>query len=146
MTVIAWDGKTLAADRLVVVENIRVGLAAKIRRCDGNLIGTTGVSAIADMMVDWFLAGRNPATYPPEASGAERYGEIIVVTPAREVLIFNNWPTPSTFSADEQVAIGCAWDTAMVAMKCGLSARDAVLKVSEMDIRLGGGVDVLTFE
>ena len=56
MTVIAWDGKALAADRRAV----NCGLArtvCKIERVKGALVGMSGDHGVAAEMLKWFTSG-----------------------------------------------------------------------------------------
>ena len=57
MTVIAWDGKTLAADKRMTDEFGRRGVVTKIGLCSAGLYGITGDE----------LVGRAPSPDPTDA-------------------------------------------------------------------------------
>ena len=76
MTCIAWDGKTLAADRRAVNGGLARTTRKIQRRADGNvLLAMSGQSEVALEMVEWFISpSRDPKEFPAAArdGGAPR--------------------------------------------------------------------------
>ena len=64
MTVIAWDGKTLAADRRACLGNTHRTIH-KLHRMTDCLCASAGESDAAQELIAWFEAGRDPAAFPP---------------------------------------------------------------------------------
>lgn len=59
MTVIAWDGRTLAADKRVSFQGLSA-TATKIARVNGCLVAMCGDGTAAEQMLDWFGRERSP--------------------------------------------------------------------------------------
>jgi hypothetical protein len=144
MTVIAWDGKTLAADRR---SNNSWGVhdsVTKITKHDGALIGTAGKGAVALEMRAWWLAGAIPEQFPASARDPEG-GNIVVITADRRVLQYSTGPYPSEMEGRFYV-IGCGGDIALAAMHCGRTAIEAVQLACELNCNCGNGIDTLELE
>lgn len=68
MTVIAWDGHSLAADRRSLDHRGRVLTLTKIFRAPGGeLMAGTGESAVFHELKDWYLQGAKPEAFPTSA-------------------------------------------------------------------------------
>ena len=144
MTTICWDGRTLAADRMAERNGVR-GTVTKIYRISGNLVGCAGNAARSVEMMAWFEEGANPKTLPKFQSDAEEYVDMLVITPARQILKYERSGHPIVFQ-DETMAIGSGRDFAMTAMFLGKNAREADEIACALDIGSGLGVDSLGFE
>lgn len=135
MTVIAWDGKTLAADRRAT----SCGLARtvrKIERYKGFLLGMSGDHAVAAEMLKWFTCGGD---FPAKAR--EDVATLLVVDHSG-VRLFTTGPEPMVV-LDPHMAIGSGRDYALMAMHLGKSAREAVELACLFDVDCGNGVDTL---
>lgn len=66
MTVIAWDGCTLAADKRASSGGI-ARTVTKIERHEGCLIAMTGCWDTGAEMREWFKAGADPEKFPEKA-------------------------------------------------------------------------------
>ena len=139
MTVIAWDGRTLAADKRAV----QAGLArtvTKIHRVGGTLVGTSGCAHVGADLKEWLLAGADPGKFPPKARDDE--ATLLVIRNGRvEIYVASPFPV---IVEDEQVAIGCGRDYALAAMACGKNARESVEIACRFEVNCGNGVDTLT--
>lgn len=136
MTIVAWDGKTLAADK----QSTNVGYGhtiTKIFRVPGGRVGFSGAASHSLALLQWFKDGRDPLTYPkhddpagalflPDEGGAWGYGG----------------PYPEKYE-DKFIAQGCGRDYALAAMYLGKSAREAVEVACALDVNCGCGIDVL---
>lgn len=138
MTVVAWDGKTLAADRMTSFGSTHMRCQKIARLRDGALVGWAGNSAHNAALLAWFQRGHDPKEYDKEAMGD---GMLLVVHPDASVFIFDG---PVGYQIRQQhVAIGCAMDLALIAMACGKTAPEAVELASQFNKHCGGGVDSL---
>lgn len=69
MTVICWDGSTVAADGLYSYDTLRASASLpKLRRRGGFVFALTGTAALYDPMVEWFLGDRDPDKLPKVGS------------------------------------------------------------------------------
>lgn len=152
VTVIAWDGKTMAGDRRALY----VGLArtvAKIRRGpDGSLVGFSGDGWQAEELFHWFVNGAAPEKMPPAQRDKDDWASMLVVKLVlkregveAEVWSYERSPFPVRLY-DPFTAIGAGRDYALAAMHLGKCAREAVEVASHFDISCGNGVDVLELE
>lgn len=144
MTVIAWDGRTLAADK----QGTSAGHArttTKIHRVADGLVGLMGDGGHAYALLNWLRGDRKPADFP-RAPGADDTGHIIHFT---RVGVFVYSGTGCGFAEpveDQFVAFGSGRDYALAAMHLGCNARRAVEVACVFEINCGMGIDVLELE
>ena len=144
MTVIAWDGKTLAADKLACFGATR-GTVTKIFRSGSCLLAVAGNLSAGMEMIEWFKAGAVPADYPPGNRTENSGASLIVVRSDRTVWKFESSPAPFRVEGDF-CAFGCGDESALIAMECGKSAREAVELTSKYNTGCGNGTDALALE
>lgn len=144
MTVIAWDGKTLAADKRAGTDQPRT--VTKIRRAtNGALLGCTG-TACGDMeLMAWYEAGADPEKFPPTQRNNATSSYMIEITPDRKIHMYQDCPFPATFE-DGTHAIGSGRDFAMAAMHLGKTARESVEVAIALTATCGNGIDTLEFD
>lgn len=144
MTTVAWDGRTLAADKQTTFGGLRA-TTTKVHRINGNLIACAGIAAqIAEFLV-WFEAGAKPADMPASQRDTDKSVDALVVRPDGAVVQYGNTPHPIPIE-DRQFAIGSGRDYALAAMYLGKTAREAVEVAAVFDPSTGNGVDELTLE
>ena len=143
MTVIAWDGKTLAADKQATQSDMRRAVK-KILKIKGNLLGASGDWDRAQEMFDWFAQGADREKYPWFQKEDDKWVGMLVITPDRRILKYERSPIPIDFSLEGVYAFGSGRDYAYGAMAMGANARKAVLIASRYDTGCGLGVDTLT--
>lgn len=145
MTVIAWDGKTLAADKRGSDNGI-ARTVTKIRRTkDGHLIGTSGGSSRGMELAAWYEAGAIPAEFPATERDEDKCAMLVVIRPGPSVVFFMANPYGKVFE-DEKFAMGSGRDFATTCMHLGMEAKEAVRIASELDMNCGNGIDVLSLE
>ena len=142
MTCIAWDGKTLAADRAATNSGYRRTLT-KIFRVPGGIVGFAGDGSRAMALLEWFKAGRMPAEYPAFQHDAETAVGSIFIGNGGESLTYLHTPYPEV-RLDRFDAIGSGRDYALAAMYLGHDARRAVEVACALDNGCGNGIDTLT--
>lgn len=138
MTVIVWDGKFLAADKLAEVGGSEFSVT-KIFRVNDLLVGLAGDFPHALLIRDWLDAGATgvfPARLDPNC-----WGVALVVRTDRSVWRYEG-PSPIRIE-DAQYASGSGADAARAALECGADALRAVEIASRIDINCGRGVDWL---
>lgn len=163
MTVIAWDGTTLAADRLVCHAYLKYA-STKVFAVNGPrgraLVGFAGSGSRVGAMLDWYMSGADPATYPKrdaednsvmvcverfqEPIGAPRIdgGPYMTGTRLRRYEGTGYaYPIESPLYAD-----GSGQDVALAAMHCGRDAVQACELAGELLASCGLGVDAVRFD
>lgn len=144
MTVIVWDGITLAADKRAC-HGDTIYTTTKIFKARGCLVGYAGHASFGQQMLAWFNAGEIPVDFPNTQRDKDDWAGLLVIRPDGTVQKFERTPYAHTFH-DKQVAIGSGSDFAKAAMHLGCTAEQAVGVASAMNISCGNGVDTLTLE
>jgi ATP-dependent protease HslVU (ClpYQ) peptidase subunit len=141
MTIIAWDGKTLAADK----QSTTVGYGntvTKIFRVTGGRVAFTGNAGHACALLEWFRNGRDAAAWPKK--GGDDSAGAIFITDDGEVRGYSG-DDGATFIRyeDKFAAWGAGRDYALAAMYLGRDAREAVEVACALDTTCGMGIDTL---
>jgi hypothetical protein len=145
VTVIAWDGKTLAADKLLDC-NGYPGIATKIRRApNGDLLGASGDSDACRAMMDWYMTGADPVKFPENSRAEDSRSMLLVITTKREICMYARTPYPIVHEG-AYFAIGSGGSEALEALYLGCDARKAVEVASALDVSCGNGMDTLEID
>lgn len=140
MTVIAFDGKTLAADKRAVNNGYKGGTVTKIHRWDGGLCAFSGDMDVGVQLVHWLREGAKPARYPrAQEKGAANF---LVIHTGGRVERYEGAPVPLLMESRIH-AMGSGRDYALAAMHLGCDARRAVQVACELDTGCGNGIDTL---
>lgn len=142
MTVIAWDGRTLAADRQATNQGY-ARQATKIHRVPGGLVAFAGSAVHSMALLDWFKAERPPHSWPAPPNDNQE-GDALFIGDDRTVLLYAGFSRHPESIEDPFVAMGCGRDYALAALHLGHDARRAVEVACALDIHCGMGIDVLT--
>lgn len=140
MTVIAWDGKTLAADKLGSYNGLG-RTVTKIHRIGDLLVGISGNAWVANEVFAWVERGRKPEAFPACQRDKDDWSMTLIIE-ARRVLLYERSPYPTRI-ADGTCAIGSGRDFALAAMHMGADARRAVEVATHFCPDCGLGVDTL---
>lgn len=140
MTVIAWDGTTLAADRRCSF-GAYIGEMTKIRAIGNAFVGVAGTAAKAAEFFAWFEAGADPKTYPKRDLN-EEYFTAIVILPGPVLHRYEVVGVPFVVECEKH-AIGSGRDYAAMAMHLGKTAAEACELAMVFDENSGNGVDLL---
>lgn len=143
MTVIAWDGKTLAADKRASCSGLS-RTVTKIRRIGDLLVGGSGDFDRVVAMFAWIEAGCKAEDFPAFQRDQDMSADMLVIDGGK-VLKYERTPHPITFE-DAYFAMGSGRDYALAAMWLGQDARHAVIVASQLDVNCGNGIDTLTLE
>ena len=140
MTVIAWDGKTLAADKMACSAGYGYTVTKVHRLRDGGIAAFAGDGDGAMALLAWLNAAQNPAAYPEAQKDNDT--SALVIRPDGSVWSYGKTPYPQRIEC-ERYAMGHGRDFALAAMHCGKSAREAVDLACQLDVYCGNGVDTL---
>ena len=150
MTVIAWDGQTLAADRRACLGSLYRTTKKIFYHPAGCLLGYSGDADHGEEIYDWFKAGRVLAEFPANLREKDGWGRLLVVwhpqvdVGDQPIWTFERTPHPLRFY-QQPFAIGSGRDFALAAMHCGRTAAEAVEVACAFDSSCGDGVDTLDF-
>lgn len=147
MTVVCWDGTTLAADREASDSWIKCNSVTKIALINGHLVGFSGPAAICSELRAWYAAGADPAAFNDSLRKAEN-ANLLVIAPGGVIHLYQNTPYPIVYRdgpLGNRFAIGCGKEAAMAVMLAGNGARRAVEITSLVCAGVGNGVDTLEF-
>ncbi len=142
MTVIAWDGITLAADKRACL-GAMVGTVTKIRRIGDLIVGGAGEPAFIGAMMAWIEGGRDQETFPKQQQDKDDWSPILVIEPDGTPSIYERTAFPVR-NEQKHIAIGSGREFARAAMYLGCDARKAVEVAIALDCGCGNGIDTLT--
>jgi len=140
MTVIAWDGTTLAADKRVSFGNT-LGTVRKIIYVPEHraIIGACGsISQLMDFFA-WFKRNSQKAEDYPKSFLDDSNPQAIVIKD--DLVYIHEKSAYPTYIEQPFFAIGSGRDFAIAAMHCGKTAREAVEIACLYDAYCGNGVD-----
>jgi ATP-dependent protease HslVU (ClpYQ) peptidase subunit len=140
MTVIAFDGKTLAADKRANMGGYIVPVT-KIRRINGMLFACAGDFTKGIEMFDWIERGSNPENLPA-FQRTDDWVAMLCITEDGSILKYERGPFPLKVESPF-FAMGSGRDFAVAAMYLGLNARQAVEVACQFEANCGNGVDTL---
>lgn len=145
MTVVAWDGKTLAADKRTSFGGMHATTTKVHRMPDGSIVGCAGNTAQIYEMLNWLKTGADADKLPNAQRDAKECVSMLVIRPDGTIHQYENTPHPMTIE-NKMWAIGSGRDFAYAAMHLGRSAIQAVELTCMLDSGCGNGVDSLRLE
>lgn len=138
MTTIAWDGRTLAADKRCNIGSVHHTITKIRRGANGNLVGYAGNCSLGEEVLTWLCEG---GERPEPQSEAKEFCSVIEITPDGTCLHHERW---APFTVENQhYAVGSGASFALAAMACGKTAAEAIEIAALFDSNTGNGVDVL---
>jgi len=150
MTVIAWDGETLAADRQAVSDGCASLVEPKIgyvvrKSGEAFLYGYVGDIADGEELLEWFQKGAKKKKFPEHLREASCNTLLAIITDEGLVAEYFRSPYPVRHPVG-----GYAWGSgaayALGVMEYGAVAQEAVEIASRFDVNSGGGVVSISFE
>ena len=139
MTVIAWDGFTLAADRQATVFDTIHTTQKLWTYPDGSAIAVTGYLSAGEYMRLWFETGSHPDRWP-DTQKSDDWAILVVARPGQGLVYYERYPVPITV-VDPFRAWGSGREVALGAMAMGADAIKAVEIASRFVIGCGRGCD-----
>jgi ATP-dependent protease HslVU (ClpYQ) peptidase subunit len=142
MTIICWDGHTLAGDKR---NNIGTGhlTTTKVKRIGDVLLGCAGSTGKIWEFQDWVARGRKPEDCPIFQRDEKEFVEALLIDAQGRCWGYAETPYPFLIE-NKFWAIGSGREFAMGAMFCGKTAREAVEVACALDTSCGNGIDTLT--
>lgn len=144
MSIIVWDGKTLAADKQATNSGLK-HTCTKIFKIGGDLVGFSGDLGYIGGMKHWLEAGAEPQAFPDHQKDKDDWVGTLVVKPDGRILKYERCAYPIDFSQNKFMCIGSGRDFAYGALEMGADAVRAVEVASRYEAFCGLGVDTLTF-
>ena len=142
MTIIAWDGRSVAADTLCTFGGYRGPMRAqKIIRRGKFVYGLTGYSGWFDAWIKWHEDGADPAAVPPSGVASDESGNLLVFEGDKGFICSAKMPYLQEIGAPD--AWGSAADFAIGAMHAGADAKQAVEIAIACCPSVAGPVDVV---
>ncbi len=139
----AWDGKSIAADRQVTRCGQR-GSITKLHRLDnGEVLTWTGHLQNCLGMQHWYLAGAKPSEWNNYRVDPESSAELVILSED------GLWTFSGPYGVrveDAFFALGSGAEYALAALAMGATAKEAVEIASRFDNGCGLGIDVMQFE
>lgn len=138
MSVIAWDGKTLAADRRVTYGGTVLTTVKIHRAYDGCAIGVVGSVDHGKALVEWYNNGKDRESFPRPDSDLNAM--LVVIGPEGSIRHYERSGTP-IFIQEPFAAWGSGGDLAMGALAMGADAEAAVRVACKFNAYCGNGID-----
>lgn len=142
MTVIAWDGKTIAADKQSTNGGMKILTNKLVRLDNGTVLASTGSTDSGRALIDWYIRSDGKKDeWPKCQQDKDRWAYLVVATPKgvhwyeQECVLI---PVVGPFQA-----WGSGQDFAMAAMAMGATAKEAVELANSLSSTCGMGVDVV---
>lgn len=143
MSCLAWDGKTLAADRAVSAWSmVFVGADKAWRLGDGSLVGIAGMDSEGRRIAKWIERGGRASSYPTPAlddDGCSASDTVVMHVKRGRVRLFCESPIACEV-LEPFWAIGSGGRLAIGAMAHGATAREAVEIAARFDPHVGRGI------
>lgn len=145
MTVIAFDGTTLAGDRRVCTGDSPVGTCTKVFKVRDVLVGITGNLVEGEVLLKWFREGAIPNAFPTDL-GHDSETFLYAFRLNCEVNVYTTRSAIPARFRSASFAAGSGQAYARAAMYCGRSAATAVAIACDFDLYSGDGIDTVTFD
>ena len=139
MTVIAWDGETLAADRQCLRGDTIMTARKLWSLKNGGVVAVSGLLSHGIALKDWVENGMKREDFPKAGEGMD-WATLIVAIPLKPVVYFENTPEPIEI-LDPFAAWGVGRESALGAMAMKSDAIEAVEIASRFVAGCGNGCD-----
>jgi hypothetical protein len=149
MTVIAFKDGVMAADTMLSQHNSQNRAQKIVRLPDGGVAGACGQWNRAYSGLKYLAEGggmdERPSPRTPEGPPNVDGAVLLIAKPDGSLWLIED-EFPAYPLRDEVVSIGCGSDAALMAMTLGLSAVEAVAKVTRQDVLCGDPVQSMEVE
>jgi hypothetical protein len=139
MTIVVWDGSTLAVDR-GVTDGFTMWEQDKAWRLGDEVVTGVGNMTLVLAMRNWYVSGRDASKFPTEQTMPDRWCEFIVVT-TEGLFRYERSPIPIEHGF-HKCAFGYGKDFAYGALAMGATAEQAAHVACKFSPHCGMGVDV----
>lgn len=139
MTVIAWDGKILAADKQSTYGDAARTGTKLFKITDSEIVAFCGGAAMSLKILEWYKNGENKDTWPQEMQDSDDWSQMIVVN-NKNIYWYDRLPYQLKLE-DPFMAWGRGMEFAIGAMAMGATAIQAVEIASKYCEGCGMGID-----
>ena len=139
MSVIAWDGKTLAADRQACTGDTKATVRKIFKLESGEILAFAGDLDVGMAMKHWYEEGHKREDFPKINRDEKTFCRLIVASESG-VVYYERTPEPVQL-LDLFMAWGCGREAALGAMAMGADAVKAVEIASRFILYCGNGCD-----
>jgi hypothetical protein len=141
VTTIAWDGRTIAADRRTA-KGMSVGKLFRLK--DGSIVAGAGFHDQVVEIVAWIKGGCRESKRPALPDSDPESSDLLIACPDGTAY-WLTWPYLRRVKVIEGfAAVGSGAEYAIGALEMGASAAQAVEIAARHDDATGNGVDVLS--
>jgi hypothetical protein len=141
VTLLAWDGISVATDSLITFGGCKhLQTIEKLRVREGIVFGFTGVGPLFDPMIKWYLDGHKPEDVP-RGRDADDDSTLFVFKGGKAHFYKTELPY-----ANEQfapMAWGVGDERVQTALDCGIDLVTAMQKAIAREVWLGGPVQII---
>lgn len=139
MTIIAWDGRFIAADKMGVSGDMPLEVDKLIRLDSGEIVGIVGTQHRGLELLEWYKSNRGKKVEEIVNAAINEDCSLVVVNDNKVFHYFNDGKHP--FEIKEKIAaFGCGRELAMGAMAAGADALKAVEIACRYNICCGCGI------
>lgn len=139
MSVIAWDGKTVSADRQAMLGSTKE-TATKLWQLEGGMvIGVTGTLPAGLIMRQWYVDGANLCKYPESQKSDSDFANMLVCKDGK-AWFYGQYPVAIPVEQNFY-AIGSGREVALGALAMGASTDRAVQIACAYAEGCGNGID-----
>lgn len=136
MSIIAFDGKIVAADRQATIADMRT-TSQKIFKIKDVIVGFTGCNDKGLELVEWFKNGERKDVFP-KSNDKDNWSRLCVF---KKNNIYYYEATPEKIIVkDKRIAYGSGRDFAIGAMEFGANAIEAVKVACKYSVGCGMGI------
>ena len=142
MSIIAWDGTTVAADKRACIADAAHTTTKlwQVHTTPTIFLGITGDESFGLSIKQWFLDGADPAKWPAFQI-TENWARLVVFEQGKRPYTYERNPVKQVVE-DPFMAWGTGREFALGALAMGATAKEAVEVACRFSIYCGNGVDV----
>jgi ATP-dependent protease HslVU (ClpYQ) peptidase subunit len=138
MSIIAWDGKSIVADKMAVCCGMQSIITKLFKLDHWKVIGVVGDLAQGLILIEWYKGGMDKDAWPEFQKGDDF--TYLIVADSKGVVFYEQQPIAVQIE-DDFHAWGSGRDFAMAAMYMGADAKKAVEAACHFDVNCGNGID-----
>ena len=142
MTIIAWDGKSLAVDKLACCNGLGVALKKYKVLASGEVTVWAGNHEQGLVLTEWYEKGAKKKDWPEFQRSAD--WTTFVIAGPQGIKEYEQEPV-AQYMDEKIMAWGSGRNYALGAMAMGATAEKSVLVASLFDLYCGKGVEVFHF-
>lgn len=139
MSVVAWDGKTLATDRRICSGDIIHEMSKSRMLPNGEVVAWTGCVDTGLLMVQWYEDGADPERFPRRQKTSD-FANLIVAT-TNGIREYGQGAIPIVMD-DSFCAWGSGSAIALGALAMGATAEEAARIACRYSSSCGNGIDI----